>query len=196
MKKIAIFASGSGTNAEAICRELAGRDDIKVDLMVCNRRQAGVYERMERMGVESVHMGKAEWADGARVVDLMRRRGIDLIVLAGFLAIIPPALLEAYPRRIINIHPSLLPKHGGPGMYGHFVHESVLADGDKVSGITIHYVDEHVDGGEIILQASCPVEPGDTPDSLAARIHRLEHAHYPRVVEAVALGKDVTSKGI
>ncbi|MDE7375788.1 MAG: phosphoribosylglycinamide formyltransferase [Muribaculaceae bacterium] len=186
MKKIAIFASGSGTNAEAICQKLAGRDDIKVEVMVCNRRQAGVYERMERMGVESVFMGKAEWADGARVLDLMRSRGIDLIVLAGFLAYIPPALIEAYPQRIINIHPSLLPRHGGPGMYGHHVHEAVLADGDKESGITIHYVDEHVDGGQIIFQATCPVHPDDTPDTLAARIHVLEHAHYPRIVEELA----------
>lgn len=186
MKRIAIFASGSGTNAEAICQKLAGRDDIKVELMVCNRRQAGVYERMERLGVESVFMGKAEWVDGARVLELMRGRGIDLIVLAGFLAIIPPALLEAYPNRIVNIHPSLLPRHGGPGMYGHYVHESVLDSGDKESGITIHYVNERVDGGQIIFQATCPVEPGDTPDTLAARIHVLEYTHFPRIVELIA----------
>lgn len=187
MKRIAIFASGSGTNAEAICQRMASRDDIKVELMVCNRRKAGVYERMERMGIESVFMGKDEWTDGARVLELMRSRGIDLIVLAGFLAIIPPALIEAYPRSIVNIHPSLLPRHGGPGMYGHHVHEAVLADGDKESGITIHYVDEHVDGGQIIFQASCPVRPGDTPDTLADRVHELEHAHYPRIVENLLL---------
>ncbi len=182
MKRIALFASGNGTNAEAICEHLQGRTDMEVALMICNRREAGVYGRMERFGVPCMTCLKADWATGEGVLKTLKEKGIDFIVLAGFLAKVPDAIIDAYPRRIVNLHPALLPRHGGPGMYGHHVHEDVLRDGDTESGITIHYVNNVVDGGAPILQARCPVMPGDTPDTLAARIHTLEHAFLPPTV--------------
>ena len=159
-------------------------------LMVCNKKEAGVYERMQKWGIPCHTIGKAEWqpgSSGQQVLDLMRSEGIGLIVLAGFLAYIPESVVRTYEGRIINIHPSLLPKYGGKGMWGHHVHEAVLAAHETISGITIHYVTENLDEGSIIFQAQCEVLPDDTPDSLAARIHQLEHAHYPRVVEQMAM---------
>lgn len=188
MKRIAILASGEGTNAEAIARHFAGSDDVEVAMMICNRRQAGVYARMERLGIPTRFFGKDEWsgeAAGEAVTAALAEAGVDLVVLAGFLAIIPQLMLDAYPRRIVNIHPSLLPKFGGRGMWGHHVHEAVLAAGEPQSGITIHYVTADVDGGEIIEQVKCPVMPDDTPDTLAERIHPLEHEAYPRVIESL-----------
>lgn len=186
MKKIAILASGEGTNAEAIARHFAGSADIEVAIMICNRRDAGVYARMERLGIPCRYYGKEEWsgpAAGDKVTRELLDAGVDLVVLAGFLAIIPQRMLDAFPRAIINIHPSLLPKYGGRGMWGHHVHEAVLASGDTESGITIHYVTADVDGGDIIEQVKCSVLPDDTPDTLAARIHPLEHEAFPRVIE-------------
>lgn len=188
--RIALFASGEGSNAEAIVRYFANNPTIEVALMVCNRKEAGVYERMQKWGIPCHTIAKAEWqpgSSGQQVLDLMRSEGISLIVLAGFLAYIPKAIVKTYEGRIINIHPSLLPKYGGKGMWGHHVHEAVLAAHETVSGITIHHVTENLDEGSIIFQAQCEVLPDDTPDSLAARIHQLEHAHYPRVVEQIAM---------
>ena len=188
--RIALFASGEGSNAEAIVRYFANNPTIEVALMVCNRKEAGVYERMQKWGIPCHTIGKTEWqpsSSGQQVLDLMRSEGIDLIVLAGFLAYIPEAIVKTYEGRIINIHPSLLPKYGGKGMWGHHVHEAVLAAHETVSGITIHHVTENLDEGSIIFQAQCEVLPDDTPGSLAARIHQLEHAHYPRVVEQMAM---------
>ena len=188
--RIALFASGEGSNAEAIVRYFANNPTIEVALMVCNRKEAGVYERMQKWGIPCHTIGKTEWqpsSSGQQVLDLMRSEGISLIVLAGFLAYIPEAIVKTYEGRIINIHPSLLPKYGGKGMWGHHVHEAVLAAHETVSGITIHHVTENLDEGSIIFQAQCEVLPDDTPDSLAARIHKLEHAHYPRVVEQMAM---------
>ena len=188
--RIALFASGEGSNAEAIVRYFANNPTIEVALMVCNRKEAGVYERMQKWGIPCHTIGKTEWqpgSSGQQVLDLMRSEGVGLIVLAGFLAYIPGAIVKAYEGRIINIHPSLLPKYGGKGMWGHHVHEAVLAAHETVSGITIHHVTENLDEGSIIFQAQCEVLPDDTPDSLATRIHKLEHAHYPRVVEQIAM---------
>ncbi len=188
--RIALFASGEGSNAEAIVRYFANNPTIEVALMVCNRKEAGVYERMQKWGIPCHTISKTEWqpgSSGQQVLDLMRSEGISLIVLAGFLAYIPGAIVKTYEGRIINIHPSLLPKYGGKGMWGHHVHEAVLAARETVSGITIHHVTENLDEGSIIFQAQCEVLPDDTPDSLAARIHQLEHAHYPRVVEQIAM---------
>lgn len=188
--RIALFASGEGSNAEAIVRYFANNPTIEVALMICNRKEAGVYARMEKWRIPCHTIGKTEWqpsSSGQQVLDLMRSEGIDLIVLAGFLAYIPGAIVKTYEGHIINIHPSLLPKYGGKGMWGHHVHEAVLAAHETVSGITIHHVTENLDEGSIIFQAQCEVLPDDTPDSLAARIHLLEHAHYPRVVEQIAM---------
>ncbi|MBR1474979.1 MAG: phosphoribosylglycinamide formyltransferase [Muribaculaceae bacterium] len=183
MKRIAILASGSGTNAENLVRYFTGHPTIEVATVICNRRQAGVYDRLRPLGIEVEHWGKEHWLDPTRLTEHLRGLGIDLVVLSGFLAVIREPLLTAYRDRIVNIHPSLLPRHGGPGMYGHHVHEQVLADGDRHSGITIHLVNEQVDGGRILAQFTCPVMPDDTPDTLAARIHPLEYVHFPPVIE-------------
>lgn len=184
--RVAILASGEGSNAEAIVRHFLGHPTIEVALMVCNRKTAGVYARMAKYGIPYYTIGKAEWqpgSEGKQVLDLMCREEVSLIVLAGFLAYIPETIVSAYEGRIINIHPSLLPKYGGKGMWGHHVHEAVIAARETVSGITIHHVTEKLDDGGIIFQAQCEVRPDDTPDTLAARIHQLEHEHYPRIVE-------------
>lgn len=184
--RIAIFASGEGSNAEAIVNHFSGHPAMEVALMVCNKETAGVYARMQKWGVPCHMIDKSEWqpgSTGGRVLELMHREDIDLIVLAGFLAYIPEAIVKEYEGRIVNIHPSLLPKYGGKGMWGHHVHEAVIAARETVSGITIHHVTEKLDDGGIIFQAQCEVLPDDTPATLASRIHRLEHEHYPHVVE-------------
>lgn len=188
--RIALFASGEGSNAEAIVHYFVGHPVIEVALMVCNRDTAGVYARMAKYGIPCHTIGKAEWqpgSDGKQVLDMMHRESINLIVLAGFLAYIPEAVVKAYEGRIVNIHPSLLPLYGGKGMWGHHVHEAVIAAHDTVSGITIHHVSEKLDNGDIIFQAQCEVYPNDTPDTLAERIHQLEHEHYPRIVEQLGM---------
>ena len=185
MKKIAIFASGEGTNAEAIARHFRHNESAQVALLVCNRKAAGAFDRIKPFNVPAHYFPKAEWTENgaANVLALLQKARIDLIVLAGFLAIIPPALIRAYSRRIVNIHPSLLPKFGGPGMWGNNVHQAVINAGETQSGITIHYVSNQIDSGEIIFQAACPVEPGDSAQSLADRVHQLEYRHFPIVVE-------------
>jgi phosphoribosylglycinamide formyltransferase-1 len=137
---------------------------------------------MKAFDIPTHTFAKEVWAEATPIVEMLQKENIDLIVLAGFMRKIEAPLTAAYAGRIVNIHPSLLPRHGGPGMYGHHVHEAVLAAGDTESGITIHYVDEQIDGGEIIFQARCEVLPDDTPDTLANRIHVLEHRHFPEVV--------------
>lgn len=188
-KNIAIFASGNGTNAENIIRYFQENGEVRVKLVLSNRRSAFVLERAARLGVPSACLTKEEWADGRAVLALMKEAEIDFIVLAGFLARVPDCLLRAYPDKIVNIHPSLLPKFGGKGMYGEHVHEAVLAAGEQESGITIQYINEHFDEGAIICQQKCPVLPDDTPDTLAARVHALEYEYYPRVVEQLVLGQ-------
>ena len=183
MKRIAILASGSGTNAENLVRYFTGHPTIEVAIVICNRGQAGVYDRLRPLGIEVEYWGKEHWVDPTQLTRHQQQLQVDLVVLSGFLAVVREPLLTAYRDRIVNIHPSLLPRHGGPGMYGHHVHEAVLAAGDTTSGITIHLVNEQVDGGRILAQFTCPVMPDDTPDTLAARIHPLEYAHFPPVVE-------------
>lgn len=183
MKNIAIFASGNGSNAEAIARYFADSDEVCVKCVLSNRKTAGVHERMAGMGVPSVTFPKEEWNDGREIVDFLQKEEIDLIVLAGFLCKIESAITSAFSGRILNIHPSLLPKYGGKGMWGHHVHEAVLSAGETQSGITIHEVTDEVDGGKILFQAVCEVRPDDTPDTLASRIHALEHQHYPKIIE-------------
>lgn len=181
--RIAIFASGNGTNAENIIRYFQTVDDAaEIVLVVCNSRDAKVLERAERLGVPSVVLPRKDFRNEAVMTELMDKYKVDFIVLAGFLLMVPDFLIARYPDKIVNIHPALLPKFGGKGMYGHHVHEAVVAAGEKESGITIHYVNEDCDGGEIIFQAKTKLEPTDTPDDVAAKIHILEQENFPRVI--------------
>lgn len=182
MVRIAILASGSGTNAQRLMEHFSASALAEIALIGCDKPEAGVVERAWRMGVPTYLFDAAALRQGELQGEL-ERAGIGLVVLAGFLRLIPVAMVQAWRDRIINIHPSLLPRHGGKGMYGHRVHQAVLAAGDQESGITIHLVNERYDEGRTLFQACCPVLPGDTPDTLAQRIHGLEHAHYPAVVE-------------
>jgi formyltetrahydrofolate-dependent phosphoribosylglycinamide formyltransferase len=186
-KKIVIFASGAGSNAEKIIAHLKNHSSIEVSLVVCNKPEAGVLAVAAANGIPSVIIEKERFFRGDAYVPVLKEMGIDLVVLAGFLWKIPAALIEAYPQKIINIHPALLPKYGGKGMYGMRVHESVIGAGDKESGITIHYVNEHFDEGTLIFQARCKVDEQETPESLAQKIHALEHAHFPEVIEKLIL---------
>src|SRR6185312_4356874 len=182
MNKLAIFASGTGTNTARIIDHFRLHPTIRVSLIVCNKPGAGVLTIAENEGVPAVVIEKERFFKGDAYVGELQKRDIGLIVLAGFLWKIPAGLIRAYPGRIVNIHPALLPKFGGKGMYGRFVHEAVLAAGQQESGISIHEVDENYDHGEIIFQARCPVSAADNPDSLAQKIHALEHAHYPAII--------------
>jgi phosphoribosylglycinamide formyltransferase-1 len=179
---VAIFASGSGSNAEQIIRRLAARPQVRC-LVLSNRPDAYVLERAARLGVPARVFTREEFYQTGQVLAYLQAQAVDLVVLAGFLWLVPAPLVQAFPGRIVNIHPALLPRHGGKGMYGAKVHTAVLATGDRQSGITIHYVNEQYDEGQIIRQVACPVLPTDTPDTLAARVHELEYAHYPQVVE-------------
>ncbi|WP_315561479.1 phosphoribosylglycinamide formyltransferase [Porphyromonas endodontalis] len=182
MVRIAILASGNGSNAENLILQQPS-ELLQYPLIITDNAQAGVLQRAERLGVAAHVFSRADFREGTAVLQLLQDEKIDAIVLAGFLSRIPQNIIEHYPSRIINIHPALLPRFGGKGMYGHFVHEAVLAAGEVVSGITIHYVDAEYDHGSTLCQATCPVYPSvDTPDSLAERIHHLEHLYYPVAV--------------
>lgn len=188
MIKIAILASGEGTNAENMIRYFQKKKTAEVVAVFANKRHVGVYRRVEPLGVQAQYVPNADFSDG-KALQMLQERKVDFIVLAGFLFKIPDDILVAYPDRIVNVHPALLPKHGGKGMYGNKVHAAVIADGDLESGITIHYIDGNYDEGKTLFQAKCPVLPDDTPETLAQRIHHLEHTYYPQVVEAVVSGK-------
>ncbi len=187
MKNIAVFASGSGTNAEKLFEKFQSHSQARVAMLLTNKPLAEVLTRAERFRVPTHVFDKQALVNPHRLLDLLRQQEIDLIVLAGFLLKIPESLITAFPDRIINIHPALLPAYGGAGMYGRRVHEAVLAAGETQTGISIHYVNEHYDEGRMILQVSCPVLPDDTPETVAARVHQLEHQYYPEVVEEVVL---------
>lgn len=183
LQGITIFASGAGSNASRIIDYFRNSTLARVCLVICNKPGAGVISIAEKEGIPVLIIEKERFFKGDGYLPEIRQAGTNLIVLAGFLWKIPQALIDAYPRRIINIHPALLPKYGGRGMYGQYVHESVLNAGEMESGITIHYVDEHYDNGDIIFQTACPVLDTDSPESLANRIHQLEHLHYPLVID-------------
>jgi phosphoribosylglycinamide formyltransferase 1 len=185
MKKIAIFASGNGTNAQRIIDYFHGSHQISVGLILCNNPNAYVLERARIAKVPAVCFNRKEFYESNFILDILTVQGITLIVLAGFLWLIPEYLLDAYRGNIINIHPALLPKYGGKGMYGMRVHEAVIQSGDRESGITIHQVNKNYDEGQIIFRAKCNVEPMDTPESLAEKIHQLEYRHFPVVIESV-----------
>ncbi len=183
MKKIAIFASGSGSNAENIARYFENNKNIKVELILSNRKNAYVLKRAEKLNIPTRVFTKDELYNTNNIKNLLLDKNIDLIVLAGFLLLIPKHLITAFPYRIINIHPALLPKYGGKGMYGDRVHQKILENGDKESGITIHYVNEKYDDGQIIHQAKFPVEKDDTIEDIAQKAHEMEYKHYPQVIE-------------
>ena len=183
MNNIAIFASGSGTNAENLIRYFRTNPKGRVKLVLTNRPDAGVISRAQNHDIEVVVFNRGDLYQKGVVYELLMGHEVDFIVLAGFLWLIPPSILEAFENKIVNIHPALLPKFGGKGMYGRFVHEAVIEAGETQSGITIHRVNQHYDEGDILFQATCPVDQGETPDSLAGKIHQLEYEHFPRVVE-------------
>jgi len=191
MKQIAIFSSGTGSNAKKIIDHLAsskekGVSTAVVSLIICNKPGAGVLKISEENRIPTLLIEKEKFFRGNAYTDELKTRGIDLIVLAGFLWKIPIELIKAYHGKMINIHPALLPKYGGKGMYGNFVHEAVIANKEKESGITIHYVDEVYDHGQIILQATCLVSEDETPESLAKKVQVLEHQHFPPAVALLA----------
>ena len=184
---IAIFASGAGSNALRLMQHFASHPVIKISLLVSNKAGAGALHHASNHGISTLIIEKERFFRGDTYLPELESSGIDFIVLAGFLWKIPPALIQAYPQRMVNLHPALLPKYGGKGMYGRHVHEAVLAAGDEESGITIHFVDEQYDHGATIFQAMCPVAKDDTPETLAEKIHQLEHKHLPQVVEQVVM---------
>jgi len=183
--KLALFASGNGSNVQQITEHFLSRPQsgIKVDCVIYNRKDAFVSERAKTLGLPAFYVNKEDFMNEQKVMDLLKQRGIDYIILAGFLLLVPHYLIQAYPERIINIHPALLPRYGGKGMYGQHVHEAVVANGEQTTGITIHLVDEKFDNGRILFQCQCPITHTDTPDTVASKVHLLEKACFPSVIE-------------
>lgn len=185
MKKIVIFASGSGTNAENIIKYFSNSDKARVTLILSNSSEAYVIKRAEALNIPTIVFDRNDFYSSGKVFDILISEGADLIVLAGFLWLVPSVIINHFKGRIINIHPALLPAFGGKGMYGHRVHEAVINSGAQESGITIHHVNDHYDEGDIIFQTRCDVLKSDTPDTLAAKIHTLEHRFFPEVIESL-----------
>ena len=185
MRNIAIFASGSGTNAENIIKYFSNRKSANVSLILSNNREAYVLKRAEAHGIKSVFFERKDFYDSGKVLKLLLENKTDFIVLAGFLWLVPLNILDYYPGKIINIHPALLPKYGGKGMYGDKVHKAVIQNHDPESGITIHYVNSVYDDGDIIFQTRCKVDKADTPETLAAKVHALEYRYFPGIIEEI-----------
>jgi phosphoribosylglycinamide formyltransferase-1 len=183
MRNIAIFASGNGTNAENIINYFSNRNTVKVSLVLSNKRQAPVLKRAEAHNIRTVFFEHKEFYVTGKVLRYLLLYKIDFIVLAGFLWLVPENIIEQYPGRIINIHPALLPAYGGKGMYGETVHKAVLENHDNESGITVHYVNKLYDKGDIIFQTRIKVDPSDTSELLAEKVHALEYKHYPKIIE-------------
>lgn len=186
-KRIAVFASGNGTNAEKIFDYFKEHEQIEVSLLLTNKPNAPVIGRAGKYKIPVVTFNRDTFYNTNEIPDLLLSKGIDLVVLAGFMWLVPSGLVRSFPNQIVNIHPALLPKYGGKGMYGAFVHEAVIAAKEKESGITIHYVNEKYDEGNIIFQTKCAVDIEDTPDQLASKIHQLEHRFYPKVINDLLL---------
>jgi len=180
---MAIFASGTGTNAQRIMEHFSGHPGVEVALVLSNDPKAQVLKRAEAFGVETMVFGRDDLYGTDHVLEALQKRKIDLVVLAGFLWLIPPKLIKAFPDRIINVHPALLPRFGGKGMYGYRVHEAVKAAGEKETGMTVHLVNEEYDRGRILFQASCPLSDNDTVQTITEKVHALEHAHFPEQIE-------------
>ena len=189
MTHIALFSSGNGTNAENIARYFNKSNQIKVAIVISNKQNAFVHQRSKALNIPSYSFTSEEIMNGTQLLELLHDYSIEYIILAGFLLKIPDTLLNSFPNKIINIHPALLPKYGGKGMYGDNVHKKVIEMKDEESGITIHYVNEKYDEGEIIFQESCNILPEDTYKDVAEKVHILEYAHFPRIIEEVILGK-------
>src|SRR5687768_10954264 len=185
-RRLAVFASGGGSNAEKIFAHFVNHPQVEAALLLCNKEGAGVIQKAQKFGIEVLMIEKERFFRGDALVPELQRREIDFIALAGFLWKIPQALIEAYRGRILNIHPALLPKFGGKGMYGLHVHRAVIEAGEKVSGATVHYVDEKYDQGRIVAQREVPVLPADTPETLAARVLAVEHEIFPAALEQEA----------
>lgn len=183
MKKIAIFASGSGTNAENIIKHFCNHNTISTTIVFCNKPGAGVIERAKKLNIPVKLFSREDFYSSDKIIVELENLNIDYIILAGFLWLLPEMVIKKFPNRIINIHPALLPKYGGKGMYGMNVHKAVIKNGERESGITIHQVNENYDEGETIFQATCEITPDDTPDSLAEKIHDLEYRHFPTIIE-------------
>ncbi len=183
MKNICIFASGAGTNAEHIIKHFDDHDNINIALIVTNNETAGVLRVADKHNIEAITIDKEYFYGSEALLKELKENDINFIVLAGFMWLVPAYLIKAYPNKIVNIHPALLPKYGGKGMYGMHVHKAVIANKEKESGISIHFVNEHYDEGNIILQAKCVVDPADTPETLAHKIHELEYENYAKVIE-------------
>ncbi len=182
MTRIAIFASGSGTNAENIIKFFQNSDSIRVSKVYCNKKDAGVFERCRNLNVPCIWFSREAFYDSSRVLHDVQLHA-DFIVLAGFLWRIPEDFIQAFPNKMVNIHPALLPNYGGKGMYGMNVHRAVKENKESESGITIHFVNEHYDEGGIIFQAKTAIEPNDSPEDIAQKIHKLEYEHFPRIIE-------------
>ncbi len=182
MKNIAIFASGSGTNAGNIIQYFQEKNEAQVKLILTNNKKAYVIQRAKKLNVPVVIFDRDTFYKTRKILQILQDKSIDFVVLAGFMWLVPDYLVSAYPNRILNIHPALLPRYGGKGMYGEKVHQAVIDNKEEKSGITIHKVNERYDEGKIVFQAECPVLPGDTSADLAKRVHELEYEHYPRVI--------------
>ncbi len=185
IRKIAIFASGSGSNAENIISYFEKSDKFEFPLILSNKPDAYVHQRAKKFQIPSFYFTKESFIDGNEILDFLNTYKIDSIILAGFLLKVPEVLVQAFPNNIINIHPALLPKFGGKGMYGDNVHKAVKASGETESGITVHYVNEHYDDGNIILQAKCALNELDTPESIADKVHALEYEFFPKAIEQI-----------
>lgn len=195
MVKIALLASGTGSNAAKIIQHFSNHSIIKVDCLLTNRKDAGVNQVASTNKLDGFYFSDLEFKQGNAPLKLLKRRKIDWLILAGFLKKIPKQIIAAYEKKIINIHPSLLPKYGGKGMYGNRVHQAAIDAGDKLSGISIHFVNQHFDQGEIIFQKSCEIKAEDTAESLAKRVQKLEHQYFPKVVENTIL-KSIDKKEV
>jgi phosphoribosylglycinamide formyltransferase-1 len=187
MTKIAIFASGSGTNAENLFRYFQNHASVQVSCLLCNKQDAFVLERAKKWQIPAYVFDKTDFGESGKVAEILAKHQIDWIVLAGFLWLVPEWLVAKYPKKIINIHPALLPKYGGKGMYGMRVHQAVWENKETYTGITIHYANAVYDEGEIIFQAKTPLSPNDTPETIAEKVHQLEYQHFPEVLEKVIL---------
>lgn len=183
MKRIAVFASGSGSNAENIVKFFRNNDLARVTIILSNKKDAYVLERAQQLGVPSISFNREDFYNSNKIVRTLEEQGIDMVVLAGFLWLVPQSLIDKYDGRIVNIHPALLPKYGGKGMFGMNVHNAVVAEKETETGITIHYVNGRYDEGNVIFQAKVPVNPSDTPEMVADKVHHLEYEHFPKIVE-------------
>jgi len=188
MKRIAIFASGNGSNAENIINYFSDNNNVEVALILTNNKNAFVIERAKNHNIPCFVFTSKDLKETNNIIDKLSEFKIDFIVLAGFMLMIPQNILLAYPGKIINIHPALLPKYGGKGMYGDFVHEAVCQSGDTETGISIHYVNERYDEGDVIFQAKCLVGLHDTSDEIALKVHELEYRYYPEIIDKVISG--------